>query len=180
MAYQELRKNSEHFPTFPEVCLMRCFLKIGLHDEMLASIDSYLFVDFLMHIKMHVSIFEALKKKKLCIKNKLWCFPHGNSPDNAGDTVRSLILEDPMCLKATKPICHNYWNCALEHSFQLSPVTQSCPTLCDPMECSTPGFPVHHQLPELAQTQVYRVRDVIQPSHLLSSPSPPAFNLSQH
>ena len=65
MAYQELRKNSEHFPTFPEVCLMRCFLKIGLHDEMLGSIESYLFVDFLMHIKMHVSIFEALKKKPL-------------------------------------------------------------------------------------------------------------------
>ena len=48
------------------------------------------------------------------------------------------------------------------------------------MNCSTPSFPVHHQLPELAQTQVYQVNDVIQPSHPLSSPSPPAFNLSQH
>ena len=57
-------------------------------------------------------------------------------------------------------------------------VTQQCPTLCDPMDCSTPGFPVHHQLLELAQTHVHRVSDVIQPS--LSSPSPPAFNLSQH
>ena len=65
MAYQELRKNFEHFPSVPEVCLMRCFLKIGLHDEMLGNIESYLFVDFLMHIKMHVSIFEALKKKTL-------------------------------------------------------------------------------------------------------------------
>ena len=61
-----------------------------------------------------------------------------------------------------------------------SSVTQSCPTLCDPMDCSTPGFPVHHQLLELAQTYVHRVSDVIQPSHPLSSPSPPAFNLSQH
>ena len=51
---------------------------------------------------------------------------------------------------------------------------------CDPMDCSTPGFPVHHQLPELAQTHVHWVSDAIQSSHPLSSPSPPAFNLSQH
>ena len=61
---------------------------------------------------------------------------------------------------------------------QFSSVTQSCPTLCDPMDCSTPGFPVHHQFPDLAQTHIYRVGDAIQPP--LSSPSLPAFNLSQH
>jgi len=61
-----------------------------------------------------------------------------------------------------------------------SSVTQSCPTLCDPMDHSTPGFPIHHQLLELAQTHVHWVSDAIQPSHPLSSPSPPAFNLSQH
>ena len=59
-------------------------------------------------------------------------------------------------------------------------VAQSCPTLCNPMDCSTPGFPVHHQLPEFTQTHVYHVSDAVQPSHTLSSPSPPAFNLSQH
>ncbi|MEQ4767778.1 hypothetical protein ABN071_21555, partial [Providencia rettgeri] len=59
-------------------------------------------------------------------------------------------------------------------------VAQSCLTLCNPMDCSTPGFPVHHQLPELAQTHVHRVSDAIQPSHPLLSPSPPTFNLSQH
>ena len=64
--------------------------------------------------------------------------------------------------------------------FQFSSVTQLCPTLCNPVDCSTPGFPVHHQLPELAQTHVHRVSDTMQPSHPLSSPSPPAFNLSQH
>ena len=63
---------------------------------------------------------------------------------------------------------------------QLSSVSQLCPTLCNPMDCSTPGLPVHHQLPELAQTLVYWVGDSIQPSHPLSSPSSPAFNLSQH
>ena len=65
-------------------------------------------------------------------------------------------------------------------SVQFSSVTQSCLTLCNPMDCSTPGLPVHHQLPELAQTHVHQVSYAIQPSHLLSSPSPPAFNFSQH
>ena len=63
---------------------------------------------------------------------------------------------------------------------QFSSVAQSCLTLCDPMDCSTPGFPVHHQLPKLTQTHVHGVGDAIQPSHPLSSPSPLAFNLSQH
>ena len=61
-----------------------------------------------------------------------------------------------------------------------SSVTQPCPTLCNPMNCSTPGFPVHHKLPESTQTHVRWVSDAIQPSHPLSSPSPPALNLSQH
>ena len=60
-----------------------------------------------------------------------------------------------------------------------SSVAQSCPTLCNPMDCSTPGFPVHHQLPELAQSHVHWVGDAIQPNPLLC-PSPPAFNLSQN
>ena len=65
-------------------------------------------------------------------------------------------------------------------SVQFTPVTQSCPTLCDPMNFSTPGLPVHHQLPEFTQTHVHRVSDAIQPYHPLSSPSPPTPNPSQH
>ena len=65
-------------------------------------------------------------------------------------------------------------------SVQLSSVAQLCLPICDPMDCSMPGFPVHHQLPELPQTHVHRVSDAIQPSHALSSLSPPAFNLCQH
>ena len=65
-------------------------------------------------------------------------------------------------------------------SVQFSSVTQSCPTLCDPMNRSTPGLAVHHQLPEFTQTHVHRVSDAIQPSHPLSSPSPSAPNPSQH
>ena len=64
-------------------------------------------------------------------------------------------------------------------SVQFSSVAQSCPTLCDPVNHSTPGLPSHHQLPEFTQIHVHRVGDAIQPSHPLSSPSPPAPNPSQ-
>ena len=64
--------------------------------------------------------------------------------------------------------------------FYFSSVAQLCPTLCDPKNCSTPGLPVHHQLPEFTQTHVHRVGDAIQPSHPLSSPSPSTPSPSQH
>ena len=73
------------------------------------------------------------------------------------------------------PLSHQ-GNCILQYAKSL----QLCPTLCDPMNHSTPGLPVHHQLPEFTQTHVHRVGDAIQPSHPLSSPSPPAPNPSQH
>ena len=72
---------------------------------------------------------------------------------------------------------HTLWNHTV---LQFSSVAQSCPTLCDPIDCSTPGLPVHHQLPELAQIHAHWDSGAIQPSHPLSSPSPPVFNLSQH
>ena len=65
-------------------------------------------------------------------------------------------------------------------TLQFSSAAQSCPAFFDPMDCSTPGLPVHHQLPEFTQIHVHWVGDAIQPSHPLSSPSPPALNLSQH
>ena len=63
--------------------------------------------------------------------------------------------------------------------WKISSVAQLCPALCNPTDCSTPGFPVHHQLQEFAQIHVHQVSDAIQPSHLLLFPSPPAFSLSQ-
>ena len=72
------------------------------------------------------------------------------------------------------------WPLYLKVSSLVSSVAQSCTTLYNPMNCSTPGLPVHHQLPEFTQTHVHWVSDAIQPSHPLLSPSPPAFNLSQH
>ena len=78
----------------------------------------------------------------------------------------------------TVQLSHPYMTTGKNHQF--SSVTQSYPTLCDPMNCGTPGLPVHHQLLEFTQTHVYRVGDAIQPSHPLSSPSLPAPNPSQH
>ena len=76
------------------------------------------------------------------------------------------------------PLPNGYENIHL--IFQFSSVAQSCPTLCNPMNRSTPGLPVHHKLPEFTQTHAHRVGNAIQPSHPLSSPSPPAPNPSQH
>ena len=77
-------------------------------------------------------------------------------------------------------VLFSFWEQVLINKDQIRSVAQSCPTLCDPMNRSTPGLPGHHQLPEFTQTHVHRVSDAIQPSHPLSSPSPPAPNPSQH
>ena len=82
--------------------------------------------------------------------------------------------------KRTKDCLNKHIRSEFPISVQFSSVSQSYPTLCYPMDCSTPGIPVHHQLPEFTQAHVHWVGDAIQPSHPLSSPSPSAFNLSQH
>ena len=89
-------------------------------------------------------------------------------------SATQFILLHPFCLLE---VCWNLWS-----GNQFSSVAQSCPTLCvsNPMNHSTPGLPVHHQLPEFTQTHVHRVGDAIQPSHPLSSPSLPAPNPYQH
>ena len=93
-----------------------------------------------------------------------------------GMNFKSFRREWGALCEKSRQIVHSF----LTVSCQFSSVAQSCLTLCHPMDCSMPGLAVHHQFPELAQTPVHRVGDAIQPSHPLSSPSPPAFNLSQH
>jgi len=95
-----------------------------------------------------------------------------------GKTIALTISQDIMmpCL----PLCSNSLKLRNIFMIQFSSVTQSYPTLCNPMNCSTPGLPIHHQLPESTQTHVHRVDDAIYPSHPLSSLSPPALNLSQY
>ena len=93
------------------------------------------------------------------------------------------IFSLPSCVQ--KSFSKSAWESTIEtyilpYVKKISSVAQSCSTLCNPKDCNTPGFPVHHQLLELAYTQVHQVGDAIQPSHPLLSLSPPAFNLSQH
>ena len=97
---------------------------------------------------------------------------------------RSLESYSPWDCKesdTTENACMIFHFCIHTRTYQsVSSVAQLCPTLCDPMNCSTPGLPVHYQLPEFTQTHMHQVGDAIQLSHPLSSPSPPALNLSQH
>ena len=109
-----------------------------------------------------------IKKKKEILKAK------SQKQDSSSTTAKR-----PQVSKYWAPSMVG-WHRRINGYVQFSSVAQSCPTLCNPMHCSTPGFPVHHQLPELIQTHVHWVSDAIQPSHPLSSPSPPAFNLSQN
>ena len=92
----------------------------------------------------------------------------------------SLKSSHPQLLPQSPKVCSLYLCLFCCLAYQFSSVAESCPTLCDPMNHSTPGLPVHHQLPESTQTHVHRVSDAIQSSHPLSSPSPPVLYLSQH
>ena len=96
-----------------------------------------------------------------------------------GIILLSIFLDIMQQITLSKSFVFWFLN-KLNLNIQFSSVAQSCPTLCHPMNCSTPGLPVHHQLPEFTQTHVHRVSDAIQPSHPLLSPSPPAPNPSQH
>ena len=107
----------------------------------------------------------------------LSCPPSGDRPDAE---IEPSSLVSPALQVDFLPLSH--WGSPQNKYIlvQLSSVTQSCPTLCDPMNRRTPGLPVHHQLSEFTQTHVHQVIDAIQPSHPLSSPSPLAPNPSQH
>ena len=97
----------------------------------------------------------------------------GESSKGEGTCVHLSLIHVDVWQKPTQ-----FCNSVQFSSVQFSSVAQSCPTLCDSMNCSTPGLPVHNQLPEFTQTHVHRVSDAIQPSHPRSSPSPPALNPS--
>ena len=120
-------------------------------------------------------------------------WPHGHAQKNTQEKLGYVLTEGShvpsyqkkkynfIIKEEEKNGCWRSISRVIEHMRdQFSSVAQSSLTLCDPMNCSTPGFPVHHQLLELPQTHVHRVSDAIQPSHPLSSLSPPVFNLSQH
>jgi len=112
-----------------------------------------------------------------------WLFPTSDRP-TPNELLEPLWTRLFMCHTENKhpaPLAGLWWQLLDKHFLlSFSSVAQSCLTLCNPMNHSMPGLPVHHQLPESTQTHVHRVSDTIQPAHLLSFPSPPALNLSQH
>ena len=129
----------------------------------------------------------AIKIKAICSNNRLliktwkvrfstWCWIIKTS----GAVRRPFFSALSRAFSTDWGRISNWTICKLYLSVHFSSVAQSCPTVCNSMNRSTPGLPVHHHLPEFTQTHVHRVRDSIQPSHPLSSPSPPAPNLSQH
>ena len=156
------------------------------------------------------SVFASIRvfsnESALCTRwPKYWNFSFSISPSNEHSglisfrkdwldllavqgTLKSLLQH--YSSKASILWCSAFFIVQLSHPYmttgktiaftQIRSVAQSCPTLCNPMNSSMPGLPVHHQLPEFTQTHIHRVSDTIQPSHALSSPSPPAFNFSHH
>jgi len=120
-------------------------------------------------------ITEEIKKEiKICIETNE---NENTTTQNLWDTVKAVLRGRFI---AVQSYLKKQDKSQINNLDQIRSVAQSCPTLFDPMNHSTPGLPVHHQLPEFTQTHVHRVSDAIQPSHPLSSPSPPAPNPSQH
>ena len=143
---------------------------------------------FLCHpVLLLASIFSSIrvfpKESALCIRwPKYWTFSIRAFNEYSGLIPFRIDWFDPLAAQRTlKHLLQDHnLKTLIFQQVHFSSVTQSCPTLCNPMNRSMPGLPVHHQLPEFTQTHVHRVGDVSQPSHPLSSPSPPALNLSQH
>ena len=161
-----------------------CFLTCIQVSQEAGQVDwySHLFQNFPQFIVIHtVKVFGIVNKAEIDVFLELSCFfddPHAqlrDEPRSSRIVLRHGFLKLPS-LYAFPP----GKSFLLFSSAQFSSVAQSFPMLCDPMNRSTPGLPVHHQLPEFTQTQVHQVSDAIQPSHPLSSPSLPAPNPSQH
>ena len=116
----------------------------------------------------------------------IWKNKNTNSKRHRYPNAHSSIIHNaklwkqPKCPSTEEQIKQIWHIKTIEYSAQFSSVTQLCLTLCSSMDCNTPGLPVHNQLPEFTKTYVHWVSDAIPPSHPLLSPSPPAFNLSQH
>ena len=131
------------------------------------TLNFVLFANLILNLSGHTWLTAAVLHK---VQLWAWCWPACDAPRGLSRLLLPWMGSSGNVIKPT-------W----DHCFPCHcPVTQLCLTLCDPMDCNTPGFPVLHHLLELAQIHVHWVGDAIQPSHPLSTPSPPALNLSQH
>ena len=150
-----------------EWCLLFMFVVYGLYFYEIYSLYAQ-FLEFFFNHKWVLNVFKSFSAPIEIIRWFLFIY----SLILCITLINLIVLKNP-CI----PMMNLTWSwCSIE----FTSVTQSCSTLCKPMNCSTPGLPVHHQLLQSTQTNVHWVSDAIQPSHPLSSPSPPAFHLSQH
>ena len=134
-----------------------------------------------MLLKLFQKITEESTLPNLLCKTTITLIPKPDKDTTKERKLQANITDEHRCKNLSQTLANQikqYIKKVL--SVWFSSVAQSYLTLCDPMNCSTPGLPVHHQLPEFTETHVHRVSDAIQPSHPLSSPSPPAPNPSQH
>ena len=168
---------------------MKCPIDINYKRKTIKNSNIWRLNNMLLN---NQQITEEIKKIKIRIETN----ENENTTQNLWDTVKAVLRGrfiaiqgylnkqeksqiSNLTLHLKQPEMEEMKNPSVS-SVQFNSVTQSCPTLCDPMNRSTPGLPVHHQLPEFTQTHVHRVGDAVQPSHPLLSPSPPAPNPSQH
>ena len=165
-------------PSFVHVYIYKYFEKgLACNNDIISSHLNISTAIFDLHFLELPSFFfeRNLKKKKKFLFSTLFCMSKGPI----------FILVTAMTLSTVPNTRSSLINVSWQHEqislvLQFSSVAQSCPTLCDPMNCSMPGLPVHYQLLESTQTHAHWVGDAIQPSHPLSFPSPPAPNPSQH
>ena len=192
------REHSHQFSSVTQSCLTLCDSWTIAHQASLFITNSWSLLK-LMSIESVIpsnhlilchpllllpSIFPSIRifsnESALLIRwPKYWSFSFNTSPSNEYSGLISFRMD---WFKIGKGVHQGYIlsPCLFNLYAEFSSVTQLFLTLCDPRDSSMPGFPVHHQLPEIAQIHVLRASDAIQPSHPLSSPSPPAFNLSQY
>ena len=150
----------------------------GLSGQSFSHWSSFLSSHFLPKLCYFNPTRGAIKKMGPSALLKAQIHLRTNLPGNWLSDIHSLINSSVSLLMFVYTSIHLFKYSV--STCQFSSVAQSCPTLCNPMDCSMPGFPAHHQFPELTQTHVHRASDAIQPSHPLSSPSLPAFSLTQH
>ena len=152
------------------LCIWKLYIKIPNKKQNLCMKIIYTVYTVYALTHTHTHTHTQTDLPALIWKSSIW---YEAQNKRGGARLREYIFNESHQQMTDKVIRKTY-------SVHFCSVTQSCPTLCNPIDSSTPGFPVHHQLLELTQTHVHWVSDAIQPSHPLPSPSPPTFNLSQH
>ena len=185
------RNSSENAATYSSfvskfnIAFLRLFLNLKFSQFSCSVVFDSLWPYGLQHSRLPCSSPAPGACSNSCSLNR-WCHPTISSsrplllPPSIFPSIRVFSNESVLHIRWPEDWSFSFSFSPSNESVQFSSVIQLCPTLYDPIDCRMPGFPVHHQLLELAQTHVHGVGEAIQPSHPLTSPSPPTLNLSHH